>query len=272
MPVLIGCSGWQYKDWRESFYPKGVAQKRWLEYYAERFQTVEVNNSFYMLPKPETFGGWAERTPSDFILTVKMSRYLTHIKRLKESDEPVDRFMSHAQSLGKKIGPILLQLPPNLKADNENLLRTLELLGQRRVRVTVEFRHESWWTDETEAVLRKTGAALTWADRLGKPVTKLWRTADWGYLRLHEGAGKPHPCYGQQALGTWARRIADSYAPEQDVYVYFNNDPNCCAVRDALVFAEACRGVGLEVTRVPQPDEVHPWGDPVPDWPSWFRR
>jgi uncharacterized protein YecE (DUF72 family) len=113
---------------------------------------------------------------------------------------------------------------------------------------------------------------LTWADRLGRPVSKLWRTADWGYLRLHEGAGKPRPCYGKQALGAWARRIADSFAPEEDVYVYFNNDPNCCAVRDSIVFAEACRTVGLAPTRVPDPAEVHPWGDPVPEWPSWFRR
>lgn len=270
MPVLIGCSGWQYKDWRESFYPKGVPQKTWLEYYAERFATVEVNNSFYMLPKPETFKAWSERTPEDFVVTVKMSRYLTHIKRLKEPHEPVARFMSHAKELGRKIGPVLLQLPPNLQADPVNLALTLDLLAEHDVRVTVEFRHDSWWTREVESILKEHGAALSWADRLGKPFSELWATADWGYVRLHEGTGKPRPCYGKDALMSWAERIAARFTPADDVYVYFNNDPNCCAVRDAIVFARACAKIGLEPTKVPAPEEVSPWGNPVPSWPSWF--
>lgn len=269
MTVWIGCSGWQYKDWRDVFYPKGVPQKGWLEHYAERFRTVELNNSFYMLPKPETFEAWAQRTPDDFIVGVKMSRYLTHIKRLREPHEPVERFMSHAGKLGAKIGPILLQLPPNLKADLDNLDLTLSLLDPYKVPVTVEFRHPTWFTDGCEAILRHHGAALTWADRLSRPIAPLWRTAGWGYLRLHEGAARPHPCYGKQALATWAQRIADTYPGEEDVHVYFNNDPNGCAVRDAIIFAQECVRIGLEVTRVPDPEEVSVAGAPVPRWPEW---
>ena len=124
MAVLIGTSGWMYRHWRETFYPKGVAQKRWLEFYAERFATVESNNAFYMLPEGPTFRAWAERTPGDFVMAVKMSRYLTHIKRLAEPDEPIRRFVSRASELGSKLGPVLLQLPPSLQLDIPRLRRT----------------------------------------------------------------------------------------------------------------------------------------------------
>jgi uncharacterized protein YecE (DUF72 family) len=136
MPVYVGTSGWQYRDWRERFYPKAVAQKRWLEYYAERFATVESNNAFYRLPERSTFEDWAARTPQDFVWAVKMSRFLTHMKRLKDPAEPVDRFMKHASGLGNKLGPVLLQLPPNLKADLDRLEETFsELSGRIRVAV-----------------------------------------------------------------------------------------------------------------------------------------
>lgn len=271
MTVWIGCSGWQYKDWRGVFYPKGVPQRAWLEYYVKAFRTVELNNSFYMLPKPETFEGWARRTPDDFVLTVKMSRYLTHIKRLKEPHEPVARFMAHAGRLGSKLGPVLLQLPPTLQADRGALDETLSLLGGHRVRVAVEFRHSTWFTGEVEDILRRHGAALSWADRSSRPVSPLWRTSDWGYLRLHEGAAAPSPCYGKRALATWAERIAQVFPGGEDVFVYFNNDPNGCAVRDAVVFAQECARAGLEITRVPSPDAVHVAGAPLPAWPPWFR-
>jgi uncharacterized protein YecE (DUF72 family) len=255
VPVVIGASGWQYRHWRDTFYPKGVAQKRWLEFYAERFQIVEVNNSFYHLPKPETFTAWAERTPDDFIVGVKASRYLTHIKRLKEPQEPVERFMSHARNLGSKLGPILVQLPPNLQRDTDALAETLDLFG-RDVQVTVEFRHDSWFVPEVETLLRDKGAALSFADRNSRPISPLWKTAEWGYLRFHHGLANPIPCYGRRALKAWAERLADMYAPDDTVYVFFNNDPRACALRDAYVFAELCEEVGLEPTRVPAPEEV----------------
>jgi uncharacterized protein YecE (DUF72 family) len=145
--------------------------------------------------------------------------------------------MEQARGLGDKLGPILLQLPPTLKADPPLLAACLDAFG-RTVRVAVEPRHESWWTDEVRDVLTERDAALSWADRLGRPVTPLWRTASWGYLRLHEGRAEPRPRYGRQALQTWADRIAEAWTPTDDVFVYFNNDPGCAAVTDAETFTE----------------------------------
>jgi uncharacterized protein YecE (DUF72 family) len=255
MPVIIGTSGWQYKDWKERFYPQGVAQKRWFEFYAERFQTVEINNSFYMLPKPEAFKGWRERTPDDFIVGVKMSRYLTHIKRLKDPDEPIQRFFNNAFELGPKLGPVLLQLPPNLKLDLEHAIDTLDKMP-KDVEVTIEFRHDTWWTDEVKESLTERNVPLTIADRGSKAITPTWRTADWGYIRWHQGFGRPIPCYRRKDMTQWAQTITDMWDPREKVYAYFNNDPGGCAIRDAIWFAEECSKLGWEVTRVPKLDEI----------------
>jgi uncharacterized protein YecE (DUF72 family) len=249
--VLIGTSGWQYRDWRERFYPRGVAQRRWLEHYAERFATVESNNAFYMLPKPETFESWRRRTPADFVMAVKVNRYITHIRRLRDAAEPVERFLAHAGRLGDKLGPVLLQLPPNLKRDLHSLADVLDAFGTR-ARVAVEFRHESWFCDETRTVLQQHGAALCLADRHSRPITPEWRTADWGYLRFHAGAAHPHPCYGRTAVRSWAGRLARLWDGDCDLFVYFNNDHRCCAVRDARVFAAEAGRAGLDPTRVPR--------------------
>jgi len=254
--IWIGTSGWQYASWKATFYPPDVPQARWLEHYAERFQTQELNNSFYRLPSADAFTAWAERTPDDFVMVVKMSRYLTHIKRLRDADEPVARFLERARCLGHKLGPVLLQLPPNLKAERlPELGHTLGLFPAD-VRLAVEFRHESWFTDQTYEVLRSHGAAFCLADspRRRTPVV---RTAEWGYLRLHEGRAAPRPCYGEKALDTWAERLAELFGPAPDVFVFFNNDPRGCAVRDARLFALACDRHGLPHTRVPGPREVH---------------
>ena len=255
MPVYLGTSGWQYRHWRETFYPKGVAQTRWLEFFAERFQTVELNNSFYHLPKPETFAKWRERTPDDFILAAKMSRYLTHIKKLKEPQEPVARFMKHASEVGDKLGPVLIQLPPTLKIDLPALEETLDEFPPG-VRVAVEFRHETWWVDEVEEALTKRNVALCMADRYARPYTAVWKTADWTFLRFHEGHGRPHPCYTRKSMVPWAERLAEMWGPEADIYVYFNNDPRACAIRDVIVFSELLHDVGLSPTRVPKMSEV----------------
>jgi uncharacterized protein YecE (DUF72 family) len=246
--ILVGTSGWQYRDWRGRLYPRDLPQRLWLERYAEAFATVEVNNAFYRLPERKTFESWRERTPDDFVVAVKMSRYLTHIKRLRDPQEPVARFLDRAAGLGGKLGPVLLQLPPNLRAEPELLDTTLALFPPE-VRVAVEPRHESWWSPEVRGVLSRHRAALSWADRKGRPVTPMWRTADWGYLRLHEGRAHPHPGYGRQALSTWLDRINGAYEPGLPMYVYFNNDPGGAAVRDAATFAELARRRGLEVTR-----------------------
>ncbi len=252
--LLIGTSGWQYRDWRPPkedpqdrpyLYPAGLPQRLWLEHYAERFRTVEVNNAFYRLPERTTFEQWRERTPDDFRVAVKMSRYLTHIKRLREPAEPVARFLGRAEGLGDKLGPVLIQLPPTLRADVAALDETLSLFP-RHVQVAVEPRHDSWWTPQVRDVLERHGAALSWADRKGRPVTPLWDTAGFGYLRLHEGAAHPWPRYGRAALSSWLDRI------DRPTYVFFNNDPGGAAVIDAAAFAGLARRRGIEVSRSPR--------------------
>jgi uncharacterized protein YecE (DUF72 family) len=234
MGILVGTSGWQYADWRGVLYPEGVPQRRWLETYARTFPTVENNNAFYRLPARETFEAWRERVPAGFVMAVKASRYLTHIKRLDEPEEPVARLMAAAAGLGEVLGPILLQLPPTLRADHARLERCLAAFPDH-TRLAVEFRHDSWWTDETRRILQARRAALCWADRLNRPLNPFWRTADWGYVRLHEGRASPGPAYGETALRTWARRVRE--AGWRDAYVYFNNDPGGAAVRNAVRFA-----------------------------------
>jgi uncharacterized protein YecE (DUF72 family) len=241
--ILVGTSGWQYRDWRERFYPRALPQRCWLEHYAASFRTVEVNNAFYRLPERATFERWRDRTPDDFVVGVKMSRYLTHVKRLREPAEPVARFLDRARGLGPKLGPVLLQLPPTLRAD-AGLLDAVLALFPTDVRLAVEPRHASWWTDEIKDVLHRRNAALSWADRLGRPVTPLWRTADFGYLRLHEGRADPRPGYGRQALSTWLDRLGGG-----DWYVYFNNDPGGAAIRDAVTFARLAERRDLAVSR-----------------------
>jgi uncharacterized protein YecE (DUF72 family) len=254
MTVLIGTSGWMYRHWRETFYPKGVAQKRWLEFYAERFSTVESNNAFYMLPGGPTFKAWADRTPPGFVMAVKMSRYLTHIKRLAEPEEPVRRFVDRATELGDKLGPVLLQLPPSLKIEKDRLERVLELLPSG-MRVAVEFRHDSWYTPEVRDLLERTGTALCLADRQ-RVLTPLWRTTDWGYVRFHDGRGDPRPCYTGDEMREWAERVAALHGPDEDVFAYFNNDPRACALRDAIVFRDELERDGIPTTRVPPMEDV----------------
>jgi uncharacterized protein YecE (DUF72 family) len=250
--VLIGTSGWQYRDWRGRFYPPRLAQRAWLEHYAEHFATVESNNAFYRLPERDTFAGWRERTPPDFRWAVKASRFLTHIKRLREPEEPVARLVDRAEGLGDKLDVVLLQLPPTLRADPE-LLGACLARFPASVRVAVEPRHDSWWTDEVRSLLERYGAALCWADRMEQPVAPLWRTAEWGYLRMHTGVDDWR--YRTPTLALWAERLAETYAAD-DVLVYFNNDPGGAAPVDAVRFAEAVRATGGTHSRVPELDQA----------------
>jgi uncharacterized protein YecE (DUF72 family) len=254
MPVLIGTSGWQYKDWCGRLYPQGLAQAKWLEYYASRFDTVELNNSFYRLPAEETFERWRAATPPSFMFSVKASRYLTHVRRLKDPAEPVHRLMQHASELGSKLGPVLVQLPANLRRDVAALQETLGAFP-RHTRVAFEPRHDSWFVDEVADVLRAHDAALCLADRPGAH-PRLWRTAGWGYVRFHEGRATPHPCYGRTALRTWARRVAGLWSQDEDVYAYFNNERGGCAVRDCHRFALAAASAGLVPSTVPTAREA----------------
>jgi len=243
MPVLVGTSGWQYRHWRDAFYPAGVPQRLWLEFYAGRFPTVENNGAFYRLPARETFAQWRARTPEGFVMAVKASRYLTHIRRLRDPAEPVRRMLGAFAGLGGKLGPVLVQLPPDMRADAGLLDQVLGWFPPG-VRVAVEPRHESWWTDPVKDVLAARGAALCWADRAGRPVTPLWRTADWGYVRFHEGTGDPWPRYSGRCLRDWAARMAREWPDPSPVYAYFNNDQCGAAVADAAAFADLAASPG----------------------------
>lgn len=255
--LWIGTSGWQYRHWDGTFYPESLPGRAWLTFYCERFRTVEVNNTFYHLPPASTFEKWRQEAPDDFVVAVKMSRYLTHIRRLLEPEEPVQRFMERAVRLRPKLGPVLVQLPPRFGVSVERLAAVLDVFSARwpGVRVAVEFRDDSWFVEEVRELLAAHGAALVLADspRRRQP---LWRTADWGFVRFHEGRATPRPCYGERALEGWVERIGELWGPRGEVFAFFNNDPRACAIRDAIVFARLARRAGLEVTRVPAPGEV----------------
>ncbi len=247
--LYVGTSGWQYRSWRGPFYPPGVPQRQWLSYYAERFATVEVNNAFYRLPERDTFASWRAQIPPDVRVAVKVSRYLTHVRRLREPAEPVARFWSRAEALGPQLGPVLLQLPPNLPSDVGVLDAALAAFPREAV-IAVEPRHTSWFTEAIEETLRRRGVVLCWADRAGRPVTPLWRTAGVGYLRMHEGTADPRPRYGQRALESWLERIESTFDTRtNDVFVYFNNDAGAAAVADAFDFVAQARRMGLHVAR-----------------------
>jgi len=256
MPLIVGTSGWQYRHWRDVFYPADVPQRRWLEYYADLYGTVENDGTFYRLPPRETFADWQARTPAGFVMAIKASRYLTHIRRLKDPAEPVSRLLAAAAGLGNRLGPVLLQLPPNLQADPSRLADCLASFDAApgHVKVAVEPRHTSWWTEETKQVLAAHGAALCLSDRLGRPVSPLWRTANWSYLRLHEGSADPWPRYGTRALRRWIDDLTRIWPDDEaSVYVYFNNDQHGAAVADATEFADLARRAGRTVTRTPAP-------------------
>jgi uncharacterized protein YecE (DUF72 family) len=249
MSLLVGTSGWQYRDWRGTFYPPEIPLARWLDYYAATFPTVENNGTFYRLAKPETFADWRARTPDGFQMAVKASRYLTHIRRLRDPGQPVARLLAAAARLKDRLGPVLLQLPPTMQADPDALDQCLSQFATQAaadsrlrqhgpLRVCVEFRHESWWTQDVRRLLERHNAALCWADRRGRPLGPLWRTADWGYLRLHEGAASPWPRYGPQALRTWLSRIQDTWPAGADVFAYFNNDQHGAAPADAAALTD----------------------------------
>lgn len=232
MPITVGTSGWQYRPWRGVLYPTKLPQSEWLTHFADRFPIVEVNSTFYRLPERSTFEAWYEQTPSSFQFALKISRYLTHIKRLRDPEEPIRRFLQHAAPLRDKLGPILLQLPPDFPVDPVRLGDTLACFPED-MRVAVEFRHASWFTPEIRGLLEQRDVALCLADRRSRLQTPLWRTATWGYIRLHEGRAHPRPCYGQAALGGWVRRIEQMWGDKSEVYVLFNNDPLGCAIRNA---------------------------------------
>ena len=254
MAIRIGTSGFIYEHWRRRFYPPSARGSE-LELYARTFDTVELNVTFYRMPSSSTFRSWAARVPDGFLFAVKASRYLTHVRRLKEPRSSVELLVERASELGPHLGPILIQLPPDLELDLAGLVATLDAFPAG-IRLAVEPRHSSWFVEDVRRVLADRNVALCAADRRG-PITPLWRTADWAYLRFHAGRATPRSCYGTGALETWAERVEATWGRDSTGFVYFNNDGNGCALRDASVFAHTLDRRGVRVERLPVvPDDV----------------
>jgi uncharacterized protein YecE (DUF72 family) len=231
-PVRVGCSGWNYPHWRERVYPKGVPQRAWLEHYATLFDTVEVNNTFYRLPRRSAVAGWVERTPADFVFAVKASRYLTHIRRLTDLESGVKRFYDAIEPLVEsgRLGPVLWQLPANFHRSDERLAVALEHLPPGRH--CFEFRHESWFVPEVYGLLRGRDAALVIGDDPRRLFQTHELTAGWTFIRFHRGRRGRNGNYSQTELEEWKRRVA-AWRSEVEVYAYFNNDWEGYAVANA---------------------------------------
>jgi len=221
--VRIGCSGWMYDDWRERLYPDRTPKRRWLEAYASEFDTVEVNSTFYRLARRDAVAGWVEQTPADFLFAVKASRYLTHVKRLVDIGEGIERFYDPLWPMVQagKLGPVLWQLPENFHRDDQRLEGWLEALPSGMH--TIEFRHPSWFAPEVFEALRARGVALTIGDHPERPFQTYDATADWRFIRFHYGSRGRAGNYSASEIETWARRIAQWRRREQ-VFAYFNND------------------------------------------------
>jgi uncharacterized protein YecE (DUF72 family) len=241
--LIVGTSGWHYRDWRGPVYPPKLPTRQWLAYLAAELPTIELNSTFYRLPERSAFESWASQVPDGFEFAVKASRYLTHVRRLREPEEPVQRLLERAEGLGRRRGPFLVQLPPDLRVDAAALDRTLAAFGRSR-RVAVEVRHPSWRTDEVRRVLERRKAACCWADRRGR-LPPRWRTAEWGYVRMHEGRASPAPSYGRAALASLVDEVGRAFGADDSVYVYFNNDQGGAAVRNARLLGRLAGRTGV---------------------------
>lgn len=252
--AYIGCSGWSYPDWRGTVYPPGLRQKDWFAHYATLFKTVEVNNTFYRLPPPETFRTWATQAPPGFVYALKVSSFGTHRLKLTSPERWLPPYLERAVLLGPALGPNLVQLPPHWKRDTKRLADFLEAAsatgaakveeaagaaaGAGPVRWTVELRDPSWLHESTYQVLTDHKAALCWHDLL--PDHPWLLTTDWAYARFHGPAAPIERYagqYGEQGLTGAARRLLASLQDGFDIYAYFNNDQGGAAVRDAAVLA-----------------------------------
>jgi uncharacterized protein YecE (DUF72 family) len=251
--ILIGTSGWSYKSWEKTFYPKGVPASRHFDFYATQFPTVEINLTFYRLPTPQMVEGWHTKAPPGFVYAVKGSRFITHMKKLAKLDGALDKFFDHIEPLREQIGVILWQLPPNLHKDVPRLRAFLEQLPVRRrsphriYDYAVEFRHPSWLDKETFSVLRDHGAAQVSVSSLAMPMN-LEVTSDVVYIRFHGLEGGAAHNYTEEELQPWAAHIRRQAREGRTVYVYFNNDANVRAPANARTLMRMTHAAGAKKT------------------------
>jgi uncharacterized protein YecE (DUF72 family) len=229
--IRVGCSGWQYKHWRELFYPKDLPQTRWFGFYAEHFDTVEINSSFYHLPKASTFEKWRDQAPSGFCYAIKANRFITQAKKLLDCEESMERMMSATRHLGDRLGPMLYQLPPSLHLDLERLENFLNLLPNDVINV-FEFRHKSWYVDEAYALLDRFGASLCLHDMRASETERL-AVGPATYVRFHGGVGKYWGRYPDEKLMDWAGWLVEQARSGRSCWCYFNNDILGHALDDA---------------------------------------
>ena len=237
--IHVGCSGWVYKHWRGLFYPEGLPQKRWFERYAEEFDTVEINASFYRVPVPTTFDGWREKAPSGFHYAVKLNRFISHMKKLIGCDEEIERFIGLARQLGPALGPILVQLPPSLHKDMDRLEAFLKVLPADLEHV-VEFRHKSWYDEEVLALLDRFGAGFVAHDMKGLKSPR-WASGRTAYVRFHGAGGKYWGRYSDEALLEWTDWCLGQSRSGRSVWCYFNNDIHGHAIEDARTMKSMVR-------------------------------
>lgn len=244
MRVHIGTSGWHYKHWRGPFYPQDLAPAKMLSWYADRFDTVEINNTFYKVPTTEALAGWCRQTPPNFCFAVKASRYITHNRKLKDAGQTVEKFVSQIRDLGDRLGPILFQLPPSWKVNAERLEEFLENLPPKH-RYVFEFRNETWNSREVFAFLRRHNAALCMFELAGYQ-SPLELTADFAYVRLHGPGNKYQGDYTESQLREWAGRIETWGKTLKHAFIYFDNDQAGFAAKNALELKRMVLGVDLQ--------------------------
>lgn len=243
-----GTSGWTYGSWRGRFYPQDLKSADYLAWYARHFNTVEINYSFYHLPQPKTFEKWAAGTPAGFLFAVKVSKVVTHTRRLEGVEDPWRKFLEHASHLRDKLGPLLLQLPPSFKADVSRLEAFLELsrrLGARQL--ALEFRHASWFTPEVDALVAGHGAALVIGHSSRYPSAPLETASPFFYLRFHGPRELFASRYSEEELAAWAAHVRAWLAEGRPVYAYFNNDVSGYAIANARMLVRLV-GRGRRVT------------------------
>jgi uncharacterized protein YecE (DUF72 family) len=229
MNLYVGTSGYAYKEWKGAFYPKDLPNKQMLRYYGEHFRTVEINYTFNRVPEASVLAAWADAVPTDFKFVLKASRRITHIRRLKDAGDSVSDFLKVAGALKKRLGPLLFQLPPNLKKDVPRLCAFLALLPSQR-RAAFEFRHQSWFSEEVFELLRDHHAALCLAEAEDDLKVPFVATADWGCLRLRR------PEYSAAKLKTWVKRVREQ--DWRDAFVFFKHDDEGKAPQMAKRFLE----------------------------------